>query len=148
MKHVARHTAIRASDADRDSVADRLRAATVEGRIDAGELEQRLHVALRARTYGELQQLLDDLPATPGPWSGRRRRGLARPTTAAAVLAMRLLAFVVVATVVIALMVLAAAWWLLWVVMWFLVCRRSRRRFPPPRRRRRRARPASNYSWT
>jgi hypothetical protein len=42
---VARHTAIRASDADRDAVADRLRAATVEGRLDAGELEQRLHVA-------------------------------------------------------------------------------------------------------
>jgi DUF1707 SHOCT-like domain len=145
--HVARPTAIRASDADRDAVAERLRAASVEGRLDAGELEQRLHVALRARTYGELQQLLDDLPATPGPWSGRGRVP-ARPTTAAVVLAVRLLAFLVVATVVIALMVLAAAWWLLWVVMWFLACRRSRRRLPPPRRRRRGARPASNYSWT
>ena len=147
MTHVARHTALRASDADRDAVADRLRAATVEGRLDAGELEQRLHVALRARTYGELQELLDDLPATPGPWSGRRR-GHARPTTAALVLAVRLLAFLVVATVVIALMVLAAAWWLVWVVMWFLVCRRSRGCLPPPRRRRRGARPASNYSST
>ena len=144
--HVARHTALRASDADRDAVAERLRAATVEGRLDAGELEQRLHVALRARTYGELQQLLDDLPITPGPWSGGRR-GRARSTTAALVLAVRLLAFLVAVTVVIALMVLAAAWWLIWLVMWFLVCRRSRRCLPPPRRRGR-TRPASNYSWT
>jgi hypothetical protein len=143
---MARHAALRASDADRDAVAERLRAAAVEGRLEADELEQRLHVALRARTYGQLQQLLDDLPVAPGPWRGRRRVS-ARSTTAAAVLAVRLLVFVVVASVVIALMVLAAAWWLLWVVLWFALCGRHRRFVPPPRRRGG-ARPASNYIWT
>jgi hypothetical protein len=47
---VARYTALRASDADREAVAERLRQAAIEGRLDADELEQRLHVAFRART--------------------------------------------------------------------------------------------------
>ena len=145
---MARDAALRASDADRDAVAERLRAAAVEGRLDADELEQRVHVALRARTYGQLQQLLDDLPAGPGSWR-ERSRVTARPTMTAFVLALRLLAFLVVATVVIALMVLAAAWWVLWVVVWFAMCGRHRhRRLAPPRRRPGGRRPASNYIWT
>ena len=142
---MARHAALRASDADRDAVAERLHAAGVEGRLDADELEQRLHVALRARTYGELQQLLDDLPVAPAPWRGRRRVP-ARSTTAAVVLAVRLVAFLVVVTVVIALMVLAAAWWLLCVVTWFVI-RGRHRGCMPPRYPRERARPASSYIW-
>jgi hypothetical protein len=143
---MARHAALRASDADRDAVAERLRAAAVEGRLDPDELDQRVHVALRARTYGQLQQLLDDLPDAPRSWRGRPR-ATTRPTMTAVVLAVRLLAFLVVATVVIALMVLAAAWWMLWVVVWFVMCGRHRR-FASPRRRRGGGRPASNYIWT
>ena len=60
---MARQSSLRASDADRDAVAERLRQAAVEGRLDPDELEQRLHIALRARTYGELDRLLGDLPA-------------------------------------------------------------------------------------
>ena len=146
---MARDAALRASDADRDAVAERLRAAAVEGRLDAEELEQRVHVALRARTYGQLQQLLDDLPDVPRSWRGGRPRVAVRPTTAAVVLAVRLLVFLVAVTVVIAVMVLAAAWWMLWVVVWFAVCGRHRhRRFGPPPRRRGGGRPASNYMWT
>ena len=143
---------LRASDADRDAVAERLRAAAVEGRLDADELEQRVHVALRARTYGQLQQLLDDLPDAPRLW--RDRPGLSgRPTTTAVVLAVRGLGFLVVATVVIGLMVLAAAWWTLWIVVWFAMCGRHRhrhrhRRFAPPPRRRGGGRPASTSIWT
>ena len=48
-------------------MVERLCAATVEGRLCVGELEQRLEVALRARTYGELDALVADLPATPAP---------------------------------------------------------------------------------
>ena len=145
---MAHDAALRASDADRDAVAERLRAAAVEGRLDADELEQRVHVALRARTYGQLQQLLDDLPDAPRLWRGRPRLS-GRPTTTAVVLAVRVLVFLVVATVVIGLMVLAAAWWMLWIVVWFVMCGRHRhRRFAPPPRRRGGGRPASNYIWT
>jgi Flp pilus assembly protein TadB len=142
---MVRHAALRASDADRDAVAERLRAAAVEGRLDADELEQRVHVALRARTYGQLQQLLDDLPDAPRSWRGRPRVA-GRPTTTAVVLAVRLLAFLVIATVVIAVTVLAAAWWMLWVVVWFVMCGRHRR-FASPRRRHGGGRPASNSIW-
>jgi len=143
---MARDAALRASDADRDAVAERLRAAAVEGRLDADELEQRVHVALRARTYGQLQQLLDDLPDAPRSWRGRPRLA-GRPTTTAVVLAVRVLVFLVLATVVIGLMVLAAAWWMLWIVVWFVMCDRHRRFAPPPRRRGG-GRPGSNYIWT
>ncbi len=40
--------------------------AAGDGRLTAEELDQRLEVALTARTYGELERLLVDLPAVPG----------------------------------------------------------------------------------
>ena len=54
---------LRASDSDREQVADRLRHATAEGRLNAHELEERLQSLFAARTYGELNALLADLPA-------------------------------------------------------------------------------------
>jgi len=54
---------LRASDADREQVAERLRHATAEGRLNADELEGRLHALFAARTYGELGALVADLPA-------------------------------------------------------------------------------------
>ncbi|HZC13512.1 MAG TPA: DUF1707 domain-containing protein [Thermoleophilaceae bacterium] len=56
---------LRASDADREATAGRLRAAAVEGRLTSDELEQRLEAALAAGTYGELEALVADLPASP-----------------------------------------------------------------------------------
>jgi DUF1707 SHOCT-like domain len=53
---------LRASDADRERTANRVRHASSEGRLLPGELEQRLEAALSARTYGELDQLVSDLP--------------------------------------------------------------------------------------
>jgi hypothetical protein len=53
---------LRAADADREAVADRLQAAAREGRIDFAELEERLGRAYSARTYGELEALVTDLP--------------------------------------------------------------------------------------
>jgi hypothetical protein len=54
--------AIRAADADREAVAQRLRVAASEGRIELWELDDRLGRAYRARTYGDLDRLVADLP--------------------------------------------------------------------------------------
>ncbi|KOU41023.1 DUF1707 domain-containing protein [Streptomyces sp. NPDC060334] len=57
---------LRASDADRDRVVERLRDAVAEGRLDMEEFEERLEAAYASRTYGELEPLTRDLPAVPG----------------------------------------------------------------------------------
>jgi hypothetical protein len=46
--------AARAADADREAVAERLRIAAGDGRIDLAELDERLGLAYAAKTYGEL----------------------------------------------------------------------------------------------
>lgn len=53
---------LRAADADRQSVADRLRRALDEGRLDFHEYDGRLQQAYAAKTYGELDRLVADLP--------------------------------------------------------------------------------------
>jgi hypothetical protein len=55
---------LRASDADRDQIVERLRKASAEGRLAAHELETRVTTALRARTYAELDATVSDLPGT------------------------------------------------------------------------------------
>jgi uncharacterized protein DUF1707 len=57
---------LRASHEDRDRIVELLRMAAGDGRLTAEELDQRLEVALTARTYGELTALTKDLPAGPG----------------------------------------------------------------------------------
>ncbi|MGN9776263.1 DUF1707 SHOCT-like domain-containing protein [Micromonospora sp. H33] len=57
---------MRAADVDRQAVADRLRSAVDEGRLDLHEYDERLQQAYAARTYGELDALLADLPAPAG----------------------------------------------------------------------------------
>jgi hypothetical protein len=54
---------LRASDADRERVADILRDALAEGRLDMAEFEERLDATYQARTYGELAPITRDLPA-------------------------------------------------------------------------------------
>ncbi|MGW8884339.1 DUF1707 SHOCT-like domain-containing protein [Streptomyces sp. NPDC055749] len=56
---------MRASDAERDRVAERLREAVAEGRLEMDEFEQRLDAVYKARTHGELAPLVRDIPA-PG----------------------------------------------------------------------------------
>jgi hypothetical protein len=60
-----RRARLRASEVDRDLVAARLHSATVEGRLLPEELDERLGVALSARTCGELEPLVADLPGAP-----------------------------------------------------------------------------------
>ncbi|PBC63470.1 hypothetical protein BKI49_13845 [Streptomyces sp. Tue6028] len=62
---------LRASDADRERVAEQLRDALAEGRLDMEEFEERLEATYQARTYGELAPITRDLPgaATAAPVS-------------------------------------------------------------------------------
>jgi hypothetical protein len=60
--------AMRASDADRDAVLSDLSEHFQAGRLTAEEFDERAGRALAARTWGELKDLLRDLPTTlPGP---------------------------------------------------------------------------------
>lgn len=54
----------RAADSDREAVAERLRVAAGEGRIDLAEMEERLERTYASKTYAELQALIEDLPGT------------------------------------------------------------------------------------
>ncbi|MFJ8936662.1 DUF1707 domain-containing protein [Streptomyces sp. NPDC102365] len=61
---------LRASHADRDRVVDVLRIAAGDGLLTADELDERLEVALSARTLGELATLTTDLPPTAATVGG------------------------------------------------------------------------------
>ncbi|MFI6376388.1 DUF1707 domain-containing protein [Streptomyces sp. NPDC050546] len=53
----------RASDAERDRIADILHDALAEGRLTADEHAERVDGVLRAKTVGELEVFIRDLPA-------------------------------------------------------------------------------------
>ncbi|MGX7827658.1 DUF1707 SHOCT-like domain-containing protein [Actinokineospora sp. 24-640] len=54
---------MRASNADRERFAKVLHDAMAEGRLTVGELEERLDQVYAAKTFGELQPVIRDLPA-------------------------------------------------------------------------------------
>jgi Domain of unknown function (DUF1707) len=68
----------RASDADRERVADRLRHALDEGRLTVLEYDERLRAAYGSLTYGELAKVTSDLPA-PAPSTPPERAADAAP---------------------------------------------------------------------
>lgn len=55
--------AMRASDRDREELADRLRTAMEDGRLTTDEYVDRVGLAYLATTYGDLTPLHADLPA-------------------------------------------------------------------------------------
>lgn len=57
---------MRASDGDREEVARALRDNLTEGRLTLEEFDERLDAAYSAKTYGELDALMIDLPRRPG----------------------------------------------------------------------------------
>ena len=63
----ARPPAVRASDADRETVVARLQAAVGEGRLDLDEFGQRADAAYAAVTRAELDVLVADLPVDAPP---------------------------------------------------------------------------------
>jgi len=80
---------LRASDADRERTVNLLREHHAEGRLDIDEFHERLNSAYAAKTLGDLDALLADLPAIDlyrlpsaglkpapvGPWAPARRPG-------------------------------------------------------------------------
>jgi hypothetical protein len=57
---------VRVSDAERQAVARRLERALRDGRITIDEFDERTQAAYAARTRGELEDLVEDLP--PDLW--------------------------------------------------------------------------------
>jgi hypothetical protein len=67
---------MRASDSDRERVAEALREAAAEGRLNLEELNERLDLVFAAKTYAELEPITADLPTTAlklgGPQESRQ----------------------------------------------------------------------------
>jgi Domain of unknown function (DUF1707) len=67
----SRSPSMRASDQERDATVQRLQVAFAEGRLTDGEFDERMRSALAARTHGDLDTLLTDLPAATAPVAPR-----------------------------------------------------------------------------
>jgi Domain of unknown function (DUF1707) len=119
---MSRRATLKASDADREQIAERLRKATAEGRLLAEELEERLEATFGARTYGELDAVVADLPgATVRRAEHSRSRGIT--LTPVHVIALFLLAPVIISLLLAVAVILAtlfSAWGLLLIVGWFV----------------------------
>lgn len=70
---------MRASDADRERVAQVLHNALAEGRITVNELEERLSTVYAAKTIGDLKPVTVDLPTSPGVIEPATSRALGFP---------------------------------------------------------------------
>jgi hypothetical protein len=70
-----RDPGLRASDAEREATADRLRKHHTDGRLDSEEFQERLDRCFAARTAGELAELTRDLPADQAPRGSGPRAG-------------------------------------------------------------------------
>lgn len=58
---------MRVADTDREHVATRLHAALAEGRLDLDELDERLQRVYAAKTFGDLDRVVADLPRPAPP---------------------------------------------------------------------------------
>jgi hypothetical protein len=125
---------LRAGDADRERVAERLRQSAAEGRLDVNELQERLESCYQARTFGQLSELVADLPRPVTEPERSRFDWLGDWRWAVRALAPLLLVLLVVS---------AASghhhvFWLFWIPLVFLFWRMSswrRRRWPAATRR-------------
>lgn len=124
---MARRSALRASDADREHTAERLRDAAAEGRLLAEELEHRLGTAFSARTYAELDSVVADLPRERVIGKARRRPPLRlRPVTALALVVLFPVTVALAVTVVLALVALVTVWAILVAVAGLVLGPRAR----------------------
>jgi Domain of unknown function (DUF1707) len=124
---------IRASDAERDAVIEMLRRHTADGRLTMAEFEERVAEAYAARTRGDLDPVLRELPplqASPPAGEGRdaQRRRAGRRESAWSARGRRgslvaLLPRVALIAAVIAfgtLMVTQGAWWIVFPLFWIV----------------------------
>ena len=95
-------TDVRVSDADRQATVEQLSRHTGEGRLTLEEFEARVDEALEAKTHGELQLVLRELPAERRPLRQRYSSGMIR---AAAI-------WVVILVAAVVLIGPGALWWL------------------------------------
>ena len=102
---------MKASDSDRDAVVSDLSEHLQAGRLTTGEFDERMGRALAARTWGELRELLADLPAAQ-PRSARPRRSSRRyaPPPVAVLAGIGIAVAVLVA-------VAHAGWGLIWLLL-------------------------------
>lgn len=116
---------LRASDAEREHLVEQLRRHAADGRLTMDEFEQRVAEALAARTRGDLDPVLRELPplapAQPERPAVSRQWHLPDPPSGRTVLT-------AVAVVIAAVMVLQGAWWIVFPLMGVLGgCGRGRR---------------------
>jgi Domain of unknown function (DUF1707) len=76
ISQMMRNPNLRASDADREATADRLRQHHTDGRLDQEEFQERLDKCFAAKTVGELAELTRDLPDASAHQRAGRRAGL------------------------------------------------------------------------
>ena len=110
---------VKASDSDRDAVVSDLSVHFQAGRLTAGEFDERMGRALAARTWGELRELLADLPAArPGPQAPAAESLSARPWPSSGRFAPPVAALAGIGMVV-AVLVIAAnvGWGLAWLLL-------------------------------
>lgn len=81
---MARHDEIRIGDAERDAVMVALHDHFAEGRLDRGELDERLDAVLSAKTRGDLRTLVKDLPSPTGLPEPEKAPAPAHPSCSAA----------------------------------------------------------------
>jgi Domain of unknown function (DUF1707) len=114
----ARHAGLRVSDAERDAVAAELAEHLQNGRLDTAEFDERVGQAVTAKTRGDLDRLLADLPRqepVPPP-AARRRPGWPLPLVPITFLVL----FMAVASVA-GRAHGAHAGWALWWFSWWLI---------------------------
>ena len=134
MSTLDRVSGIRASDAERDQVAQILQAAVAEGRLSPEEGGERLAAAATARLREELARLITDLPG------GERRLREESPLGRAAPrlgLVFRVARFAVVAALLVMLWGLSGArfFWPIWPLAFMalgLIAHARRARWAPP----------------
>ena len=117
---------LRASDAERERVAQLLRDSAADGRLDMDELDERLESAYAARTFGELRALTRDLPVVAPQPTLPERSGRRAPVPAT---------FIWISALLITIWAVTGAgyFWPVWPMLWFafatLKHRRIRRRY-------------------
>ncbi len=130
---MARHGNLRASDADRDDVVERLRTAAGEGRLTSEELDERVSRALTAVTYADLAAVLADLPSPRRSTSTPARRRTVAASTVAAVRANPFLLVLIIPLAAVTgamLLALSITWITLMTVAMILTGGHHRRRAP------------------
>jgi hypothetical protein len=113
-------SSIRAADADRERVAERLRKSHAEGRLDMAEFQERLERCYEAKTQGELGELVGDLPREEQQTTQRSLARLLPPRPGLVPLVPILIALFIVAAVLSG----HHIFWL-WIPLGFLIWRTS-----------------------